>query len=168
HENAGVERAADDHRRVPLDAGGQERVERCLLKQRVSAGEKEDIPVPQSESVHENFPFIDAKADGLDDTGVAKFAQGLVSIVFELLPERLVSLDTGRRNANIVHIENIHAVEAETLQAVLEGAHDAVIAVVVLLIERQRIDPIALILPVWSGRTEQATNLGRNDGARIG
>jgi hypothetical protein len=63
-------------------------------------------------------------------------------------------------DADIVHIESVDPRQAEALQAVLEGAHDPVIGIVVDRLERHHLPPLAGI-GHRAARSQQAPDFGR-------
>ncbi|MDT4862852.1 hypothetical protein FQZ97_975270 [compost metagenome] len=86
---------------------------------------------------------------------------------------KLVPVGMGHA-ANVVNIEKIDFRKAETLLAVIEAAHDAIIAVIKNLTEIEAIMPARIKRILWrrwwQGATSalighQAANLGGNDGA---
>ncbi len=66
-----------------------------------------------------------------------------------------------RPDVEVVHQQDVDPPGAEPVQAVLDRAHDAVVAVVVDLGERQRAFELAVVEGVGMAGLEQAADLGR-------
>ena len=67
-----------------------------------------------------------------------------------------------RHGADVVHVQDVDAIEAESLEAVLERPHDTVIAVVVDEVERHGRQE-AVTRGCVAGRFEQTPDLGRQN-----
>ena len=130
-EHAGIERPADDDRGAVLLHRREQSVQRLLFEQRVAPGEQENVPGSMLQGVGDRLRLVDAEADRLDVAAAAQFVECPVAALHrrakhELLPlHRLVG-----RDVDIVDIEDVDAIEAEALLAVLVGAHDRVVGVV--------------------------------------
>ena len=101
--------------------------------------------------------LVDPQPDSADRAGRAQRVHGAIALVHgdgEVMPIG----GAMRVLADVVHVQDIDAVQSEALQAVFEGAHDPRIAVVIFDIEGHgRAKTVAL--PGVAGGPQQATDL---------
>ena len=169
--DAGGEHAADDDADVAPLAVGQLALERVVLHQRVAQGHQEEVDVEQVEEARHHAELVDAGADRLDLAAAAQLLERPPAAADQLAQ---IGLDLGlggvMPEVEVVDDQQIDAVHAEALHAVLVGPHDRVVAVVEDMVELQAARPEALIEPVRvRRRLEHAADLGRQHelGARL-
>ena len=142
-----------------------------MLHQRVAQGHEKEVDVEQVEEARHHAELVDAGTDRLDLTAAAQLLERPPAAADQLAQ---IGLDLGLGGVmpvvEVVDDQQIDAVHAETLHAVLVGPHDRVVAVVEDMIELQAARPEALIEPLriaW--RLEYAADLGRQHelGARL-
>ena len=142
-----------------------------MLHQRVAQGHEKEVDVEQVEEARHHAELVDAGPDRLDLAAAAQLLERPPAAADQLAQ---IGLDLGLGGVmpvvEVVDDQQIDAVHAETLHAVLVGPHDRVVAVVEDMIELQAARPEALIEPLriaW--RLEHAADLGRQHelGARL-
>ena len=74
-QNARVVGPAQNDADIAFFAQRQEAVERLLLQQRVTPGQKEPVKIPQTQQAFADLPFIDAGADRSDFAGLTQFTK---------------------------------------------------------------------------------------------
>ena len=116
-------------------------VERLLLEQGVAAGKQERVPLAMVERVGDRLRLVDADADRLDVAVAAQFLERPIGALHRgAMHLRLLVRAVGV-GVDVVDVEDVDVIEAEALDAVLVGAHGAVIAVVEHRLEGQGIGP---------------------------
>ena len=144
---------------------GRKEFERFLFEQRVAPGEEEDVEVAGAGEAFAGLPFVHAGADRRDGALRAHLMQRLVAAVHEaaeIAVEDLLALVRGE--IEIVAEEDVDAVDAEAFEGMLDGAHHAVIAVVVDLSPRRRVEEFADARAfLGRGRRQQTADLRRQD-----
>ena len=120
-ENAGIESTGDNDADTAFGAAVHES-KALLLQQRIAAGEHGDVDIEDIHGVADDFPLIDAEADGPRRSFLAQLAKRAEATAGgQLLPVMLVLFAMGV-GADIVHIKNIRLQNAEPLLAGLERA----------------------------------------------
>ncbi len=162
HQQPGVERAADDDGAAEPLARVHER-QALLLQQRVAPGEQGAVQPRLLQAVEDDLGFVDAQAEAGDAAiGPELFERAEAALRREGLPVPGVPVAMGV-GADVVHEQQVDALQAEPLQAVLERAHDAAVAVVVVRAERQRGGP-AVVHRLHGGiGAHQPADLGADD-----
>ena len=144
-----------------LVEGGEQGVERILLEEGVAPGEQEAVELAVLEGVGDRLHLVDAEADRLDVAVAAELVERLVG-AFHRRPVHLrLQLGAVGEGIDVVDEEDVDAVEAEALEAVLVGAHGAVIGVVEPRLEGERLRPRIARLLGRAPRLEAAADLGR-------
>ena len=128
-ENPRVVRSARDDAHAAFRTFREKRVERYLLEQRIAAGEEKEIGIDELEQPRARFPFVDARADRLHFAPVAQLREGAPTPRFDqLLDARLGCLTPAMHQAaDVVHVENVDAIDTQALQARFVRAHYAVV-----------------------------------------
>jgi len=111
--------------------------------------------------------FVDAEAEGGDRARGFEFLQRLHAGIEKLLLVDRILRRAMRVDADIVHIENVDAVEAEACIAEFDRAHDAVIGIVVIGVEGERIDIAVIGHGAGRHRPQQPADLGGKHVAAI-
>ena len=106
-----------------------------------------------------HLPFVDADTDRLHDLLRAKPFQRPPGAVHGLF-EHFRLLAPAREDVDVVDEAHIHPLQPQPLQAVLEGAHGAVVAVVEMHGEGRGIRPGREVDRVAPCRAQQASDLG--------
>ncbi len=106
-----------------------------------------------------DLPFVDPDADRLYHLFRTQPLQCPPGTVHRLL-EDLGLLVPTRENIDIMDEAHIHAFQPQPLQAVLEGAHGAIVAVVEMHGEGGGIRPRREVDRVTARRAQEASNLG--------
>ena len=110
-------------------------IERILLAQRVAQGHEEEVEIEELDEARDGAEVVHPCPDGADEPGVLQLLQGAEAARRQLRQMgcdlRLVAV-VGE--VQIVDDEDVDAVHAEALQAVLVGAHYAGIGVVVIVL----------------------------------
>ncbi len=100
---------------------GKQLVHGDLVEQRVATGAHEGVEVTFPREAGEHLGLVHAGTDGRHDTLLAQLGEGREGATDGLLPVVV----------RVVDPETIDAIDAQALEAVLDRAHDAVVAVVV-------------------------------------
>src|SRR4029079_2023890 len=109
--------------------------------------------------------FVYADADRLHLAGRAELVERLVGTLHGLLKHARLGILAVSEAVDVMKQQDVDAVHATALHAVLVGTHDAIIGVVEVRLERERIAPrVGRILGAAPGR-ETATALGGEDKA---
>ena len=141
---------------------GRKTVQCVLFEKRIASGKQEKVEVAAFGERRRPLPFIDAGADRLDHALVAQGHHRAVARAHELLDASIRCRRAAvGENVEVVHEQNVDPVDAKPLQRGFEGAHHAVMAVVIDLAPRRRVeefsDPRAL---VRRADLKQAADLG--------
>ncbi|MNM94929.1 hypothetical protein D3C81_1073490 [compost metagenome] len=137
-QHARVERAADHDGVAAFHAGVQQRRQRSLLQQGIAAGQQGAIEVEFRHRAQHDLALVDAEAYGFHLAAGSQFIEGAKTAASRQLAPVLLIVFAMRGLANIVHEQDIDALEPQPLQAVLVRTQHAVIRVVVMGTERQR------------------------------
>src|SRR5271166_1608888 len=163
-ENSRIVAAADDDSDAAFGAARENAVEHVLLEQGVPHRQQEEIDVEEIEEARNRFLDIQSGADPLDRAGIAQFLERPPPAGGELAE---IGVNVGRTSVapgvKIVDQQEIDAVDAEALQAVLERAHDPVVAVVEHRLELQSPGPLILDRARFQRPAQHAADLGRDD-----
>ncbi len=143
-EDARVERAAGHDARPALYAQRKQFRQRTLIEQRVASGEQDHVEIRMTQRVEADRNTVDANAVRADDAGALQIRERRQAAVEE---GAKVAFEVGAvgRAVEIVHVDEVDAILAQTPPAVGERTEDAVARVVVRLRERQPIDVPVLI-----------------------
>ena len=133
-----------------------------LIEQCVRQRDKEEVHVDQVEEARDHAEFVDAGTEPADPPGRPELRQRPRAAIVQLGQQRfdaLVSLVI--LDVQIMDHQQVDARQAEALQAVLERAHHAVIAVVEPYLERQPAAPYPAIIGLGvMHRVHGAADLG--------
>src|SRR5262249_19427895 len=117
-------------------------LERRLLENWVAAGEQETVPLPVGKRVAYRLRFVDADADRLDLAAGAKRVERLIGALHAPPEHRGLRIPAAGEAVDVVDDEDVDPAHAEALNAVLVGAHDAIIGVVERGLERKWLVPL--------------------------
>src|SRR4029077_13117583 len=163
-EDAGIVRAAQDNRHVPLDALWQERLQTALLQQRVAAGQQHAVEIARLDEPQARVRLIDADTDGADDASPSQLVERLEARVhyrLEALLEDGAILDGPE--IDVMNQRDVDTCQPESEMRMLERAHDAVVAVVEHRREARQavLAKIRRLFLAGLHGVQDATNLGR-------
>jgi len=163
--DARAEDGADDDADVAALAVGQLLFQRVVLHERVAQRQQEEVEIDQIEEARHHAELVDAGADAHDQARGPQLVERPPTGGGELGHERLdLGLDAVVPEVEVVDDQEIDAVHAEALQAVLVGAHDAIVAVVEDMVEMQPARPESGVEALGMTRgLEDAPDLGRQD-----
>jgi hypothetical protein len=136
-EDARGERGRERDRDAALDAERQQLRQRRRVEQRVAAREHEHVEIAVAREALEDPDVVDADTDRLDHALAAQAIEGAIRAFHRLAVARL-QLVAGPFRIDVVDVRDVDARQGEPLQAVLERAQRAVMAVVVDDVERRR------------------------------
>ena len=137
-EDARVEGSGGDDRDTARRASREEPVETALVEEGVAAGEHEDVEVTRLGKAGEHRGIVHADADRADEAGVAKPGERAVAALHHLAEARLDGIAMPVA-VDVVDVEDVDAVGAETLEAVLDRAEHPVPRIVVDRLEGERV-----------------------------
>src|SRR5665213_998418 len=154
-EDARVEWRCDDHGLFARCTKRQEIVERRVFEERVSAGEHEAIEIACPREARTHVGALDADADRADDAFTAQALERTIGAIHRFGEALFIGVAMPAR-VDIVDEHDVGAANAEPLQAVLQRAHRAVEAVIVVKVEWK------LVLRAYAAvRPQHAADLGR-------
>ena len=159
-ENAGIERPADHDRGPGGEAFRQQIVERRLFQQRVAPGQQKRVPLAPFHRFEQHLALVDADPDRAHRAAAAQGFERAIAALAQCPHQRRMRLRAVLVGADIVDVEDVDPRQPEPLQAVLVGAHDPVIRIVVDRVERQRMTA-AVGMHAGRVRAQQAADLGR-------
>ena len=144
--DAGIVGPADHDSDAALGAARKLEVEHVLLEQRIAHRDQEEIDVEQVEIARDRAHRVETGADALDHALIAQLFQRAPAAGVELVQiRRRPRLGLEVPGVEVVDQQDVDAVDAEPLQAVLERAHHAVVAVVEHGVELEPAEPFAAL-----------------------
>ena len=162
-ENPGIVAAADDDADAAFGAARELALEHFLLEQCVAHRQKEEIDVEEVEEARNAAHGVEARPDPADHPGLAQFRKRPPPAcleVDEIGVERSRIVIPG---VEVVNEQDVDPVDPEPLEAVLERAHDAVVAVVEHGLELEPAQPLVLDGVRPQRPAQDAADLGRYD-----
>ena len=165
-QQAGVEGAADRDANTALVAQRQQGGQRTVVEQAVAPGQHQRVDLGLAQHVEHDGHVVDAEADGADQAFALHRVKNGQRFVDHLAAHR-VGRSAVRRRVAVVHEEQVHARQAQPLQAVLEAAANTAGAEVPALRERQHVDITVLRARCGSIGLKQPTDLRRQEQARV-
>ena len=137
-------------------------VQYVVVQQVVVLGDQEEVELHQVQEAWDEADEIDAGAHAGDGAAGTQLVQRAPAAGSHFLHQRADALlGVMEHLVEVVDHQQVDRAEAEALQAVLVGTHDAVVAVVEVQRERQRIAPVLLVEQVGTGGGAQhAAHLG--------
>src|SRR5271166_450921 len=163
-ENSRIIAAADNNADAAFGATREFAVEHVLLEQGVAHRQQEEIDVEEIKKPGNHPHHVQPGPYPLDDSLTAQFVERTPAGSCELDEIGVdVRLTPVAPCVKIVDQQEVDAVDPEALQAVLERAHHAVIAVVEHGLELQPTEPLVFDGPRLQRPTKDAPDLARDD-----
>lgn len=136
-----------DHQLHPVfPQQGKQPSSHRLLQQSETTSEEDQFNFDFAEQLFADFNGVNGQADRRDHALVFQIAKGSLA-AFQQLRAMLVSIRASARLSYIVDIQNVDAVEAKALIAVLDRTHDGVVGKIKRLLERQ--GAVKVVGDVW-------------------
>ena len=137
-------------------------VEHVVVEQIVVLGDQEKVQLDQVQEARNQTDGVDAGAHPRDGAAGAELVQRAPAAGGQFLHQRRHPLlGVMEQQVEVVDHQQVDRSQAEPLQAVLVGTHDAVVAVIEVQRERQRIAPVLLVQKIGpSGGAQHAAHLG--------
>jgi hypothetical protein len=151
-QDSAVEDSAGDDGDSALEAQRQQLAEPRLIEERVAASQQETVEVSLARKTHEHLRLVHPRADGMDR-----------ALSTEVIERSVCALDgVVVVVVGVVDVQDVDAVETQALQALFEGAHDAVVRKVEDRVDgRDAHESLS-----WfrrRARSQQPADLGRQD-----
>src|ERR1700722_19660906 len=162
-QNPGIVDAANDDPEDPLLAARELAFEHVLPKQRVAHGEQEEIHVEKIEKTRDRAQRIEARANAANDACFSQFRERLPSARLELREIGVERRGIVVPGIEVVNEKDIAPVYPEPLEAVLERAHHAVVAVVEYGLKLEAAEPLILDGVGAERPPQDAADFRRND-----
>src|SRR5712691_2315745 len=140
-QNSGGIRRSHDNPNASVRAGRELAMQNILVDQRVWHRDEEEIDRPSIEETPYHRFFVDADANRRDLRGTLQFIERLPARLELAEPGRDIQLGLVVSEVEVVDHKGLYPVQAEPHQAVLVGAHDAVVRIVEPRNEREATRP---------------------------
>ena len=160
-QDAGIVGPADDNPDAPALRERQKTVERLLFQQCVAPGQEENVEISALGQPLAGLPFVHAGAERVDHALVAQRHKRFVAARHQLCQLRVKHLLAAVvEDIEIMGKEHVHTIHTQPLQAEFERPHHAIVAIVVDLVARGHVEPLAMaVARVLGGGAQQAADL---------
>ncbi len=161
-EDARVVGTSQDHRDLPLRACGEQLIEGALVQECVAPGDEEAVEVAPLHRLQTHLALVDPETEGPHASLCPERIEGPVSPFHRGLEDRRMDLGAVGQRAQVMEEEDVEALTAHALEALLHRAHHGIVGVVEDGIEGKRVDETLIRAGGSFPGLQQPTDLGRD------